>query len=685
MNTLEKRFKKFNFNTLEEDTGGSASLNENFFDDLDSDEEPEVPEITLQDIKKLALFKNIEEEKLKEIFPFFSKKFFKKETLILEQYEENNNIILFDQKVNVEEKTTQSMVKRLEWIFGDETYSAKEPPSKDVYLMEDHIGYVISFENFVQTLHIIPESNKNLLYYTAKRLREERREAVYMEDELSRKSRLLSNINQPWLEITFKGDVTTFHSQKAIRCLGYKKLSTIEGKNFFNLIYKDSPRNIRIEEKKKNQAILKDLFISNAEIMVDLLPAEITVEDKYYHITYDPVCEKKSSGEKRITAVLVILKDITIEKQLAKIQDEEKNAEKTRISRNADPIGYINMVNQVKIISKVIEQYNFDVIDNHGEISDEHQKEIMRDLHTAKGMSGFFIESLNDILHKFEDYFRQENANEYNVKAFLNLRHTFSEQFKLATRYMEELGDTLLDLIKGFSYTDKEQKQLLTVLHLLKESCEEAVPLYKIVSRKLKAPAIEIIKGWQEDIDRMTMDEKHEENLGKAIDVVPIIKDSLYIHKKLICDLSGVLKHLYRNCVAHGIELPDERLKKGKSEIGKITVKIWDQNKLLFISIHDDGKGIDQEEVKKTAIRKNIISEEELEQLDQQSLLNLIFKPGFSTMKKVTDIAGRGVGMDAVFYLIVKKLQGQISFGSVPGKGSRILLQIPLDKFEHIF
>lgn len=685
MNTLEKRFKKFHFNTLEGDTGGSATLNETFFDDLSSDEEPEIPEIKLEDIKKLALFNNVDEEKLKEIFPFFSKKFFKTNTLILEQYEDNNNIIIFDQKVHVEEKTAQSTTKRLEWIFGDETYSAKEPPSKDVYLMEDHIGYVISFEDFIKTLRLIPESSKNLLYFTAKRLREERREAVYMEDELSRKSRLLLNINQPWLEITFKGDVTTFHSQKAIRCLGFQKLATIEGKNFFNLIYKDSPRNIRIEEKKKNQAILKDLFVSNSEIMTSLLPAEITVEDKFFRITYDPICEKKSSGEKKITAVLVILKDITVEKQLEKIQDEEKNAEKTRIARNADPIGYINMVSQVKIISKMIEQYNFDVIENHGKIGDEDQKEIMRDLHTAKGMSGFFIESLKDIIHKLEDYFRQDNANEYNVKSFLNLRHTFSDQFKLATRYMEELGDTLLDLIKGFSYTNEEQKQLLTVLQQLQSSCKEAVPLYKIVSQKLKAPAKEIIKGWQEDIDRMTMDEKHEENLGKAIDVVPVIKDNLYIHKKLIRDLSGVLKHLYRNCVAHGIELPDERLKIGKPEVGKITVKIWDKNKVLFISIHDDGKGIDPESVKKTALKKNIITKEELDSLDPQSLLNLIFKPGFSTMKAVTDIAGRGVGMDAVFDLVVKKNNGTISFGSEPQKGSRILLQIPLDKFEHIF
>lgn len=684
MNTLEQRFKKFHFNTLEEDTGGS-SINENFFDDLDSDPEPDIPEMTLNDIKQLALFNNVNESKLKEFFPFFTKKFFKKGSLILEQYEENHDIILFSQKVNVEEKTTQSTVKRLEWIFGDEAYSAKEPSSKDVFLTEDHIGYVISLQNFSKVLQNIPEAGKNLLYYTAKRLREERREAVYMEDELSRKDRLLLNINQPWLEITFKGDVTTFHSQKAIRCLGFQNLTTIEGKNFFNLIYKDAPRNVRIEEKKKNQEILKDMFISNTEIMADLLPSQIEVEDKFFHITYDPICEKKISGEKRITAVLVILKDITVEKQLEKIQDEEKNAEKTRSARNANPIGYINMVDQVKLICQMIDQYNFEVIENHESLKDDFQKEMMRNLHTAKGMSGFFIDSLKFVLHDLEDYFREENAEIYDVKKFLNLRHKLSDQFKAANRYMEELGETLLNLIKGFSYTLDEQKELLSTLGKMKNDSAPAAQLYKIVSCKLKAPAEEIIKGWQEDIDRMTMDEKNEENLGKAIDVIPVIKENLYIHKKLIKDLSGVLKHIYRNCVAHGIELPDDRVRTGKPEIGKITVKIWDQNKHLLISIQDDGKGIDPDMVKQTAIQKKLISAEDIGKMNAQDILNLIFRPGFSTVKKITDVAGRGVGMDAVYNLIANKLQGKVSFGSSPRKGSRILLQIPLEKFEHIF
>lgn len=688
MKTLKKRFNKYNFNTLEEDAGGTSNLNDNFFDDLNAEAPKDsvgTPELNLEEVKALGLFKNIEEALLNKVLPFFSKKFFKKGTLLLEQYEHNKEIILFDRKVNIEEKTAQSTTERLDWIFGDETYSAKEPPSKDTFLMEDHIGYVISFENFIQTLRLLPEAGQNLLHFTAKRLREERREAVYMADELSRKDRLLLNINQPWLEITFKGDVTTFHSQKAIRCLGFENLTTIEGKNFFNLLYKDASRSVRIAEKKKNQAILKDLFFSGSEIMADLLPKNITVENKHYHITYDPVSEKKDSGEKRVTAVLVILKDVTVEKQLEKIQDEDKNAEKTRVTRNADPIGYINMVSQVKVISQMIEQYNFDIIENHGHLNEEDRKRMMRDLHTAKGMSGFFIESLKDIIHKLEDYFRADNVNEYNVKSFLTLRQTFSQQFKKANQFMEELGDTLLNLIRGYSYSYEEQKELMAGLSLLQKSNPAAASLHQIVSQKLKAPAEEILKGWQEDIDRMTTDERYEDNHGKAIDVVPVIKENLFIHKRLITDLSGVLKHLYRNCVAHGIEPPEERIKQGKPEIGKITVKIWDQKKTLFISIHDDGQGIELEKVKTTALQKGVVTEEELKQLDQQSLINLIFKPGFSTMKKVTDVAGRGVGMDAVFDLIVKKFHGTISFGSKYKEGSRILLQIPLTQFENMF
>ncbi len=149
------------------------------------------------------------------------------------------------------------------------------------------------------------------------------------------------------------------------------------------------------------------------------------------------------------------------------------------------------------------------------------------------------------------------------------------------------------------------------------------------------------------------------------------------LDKTVIEEIGDPLVHLVRNSIDHGIELPEERTKAGKPRTGTLTLSAYHKGNNIFVTIEDDGRGIDVEAVKEKAIDKGIVGADEAERMSQQELLNLIFLPGFSTAKKVTDTSGRGVGMDVVKTNITK-LNGSIDIESTPGEGSKMILRLPL-------
>ena len=156
-----------------------------------------------------------------------------------------------------------------------------------------------------------------------------------------------------------------------------------------------------------------------------------------------------------------------------------------------------------------------------------------------------------------------------------------------------------------------------------------------------------------------------------------IIGEKTELDKTLIEEINDPLVHLIRNSVDHGIESPDEREKAGKNPKGKITLTAEHEGNHIIISIIDDGKGIDPDAITKKAISKGIISKEKSEELTKQEIFNLIFAPGFSTAEKVTNVSGRGVGMDVV-KTNVTRLRGIIDIDSEIGKGTKIDIKLPL-------
>jgi two-component system, chemotaxis family, sensor kinase CheA len=163
---------------------------------------------------------------------------------------------------------------------------------------------------------------------------------------------------------------------------------------------------------------------------------------------------------------------------------------------------------------------------------------------------------------------------------------------------------------------------------------------------------------------------------GKGVNLT-IRGEETELDRSIVNQIGDPLVHIIRNAIDHGIEAEDEREKQGKDPCGRIVIEARHEGSYIAVEVEDDGCGLDPEKIKASAIRKGMISNEEAVHLSTEQTYQLIFRNGFSTAEMVTDISGRGVGMDAV-KKIVEDLNGLIDIDSQPGKGTRITLRLPL-------
>lgn len=163
---------------------------------------------------------------------------------------------------------------------------------------------------------------------------------------------------------------------------------------------------------------------------------------------------------------------------------------------------------------------------------------------------------------------------------------------------------------------------------------------------------------------------------GKQINLI-IEGEDTELDRSLIEYIGDPLIHLLRNSVDHGLEPPDERIAAGKDPTGTVMLTAAHEEGHIVLTIKDDGRGIDPEKVKASAVRKGMISEEEAAQMEDEEAVDLIFRPNLSTAEKVTDLSGRGVGMDVVRSNI-ERLSGSVVVNSTVGEGTVVRVTLPL-------
>lgn len=163
---------------------------------------------------------------------------------------------------------------------------------------------------------------------------------------------------------------------------------------------------------------------------------------------------------------------------------------------------------------------------------------------------------------------------------------------------------------------------------------------------------------------------------GKDISLIMEGEDT-ELDKTIIEQMADPLMHLVRNAADHGIEPEEQRVSAGKERQGKVWLRAYNRGKYVFIEVEDDGKGMDPQVLKRKAIEKGFISEEQAVEMSDQSAFQLVFLPGFSTAGTVSQISGRGVGMDVV-KSNVTALQGKVNIVSQLGRGTKMMVQLPL-------
>jgi len=149
------------------------------------------------------------------------------------------------------------------------------------------------------------------------------------------------------------------------------------------------------------------------------------------------------------------------------------------------------------------------------------------------------------------------------------------------------------------------------------------------------------------------------------------------LDNSIIQQISDPLVHLVRNAVAHGVEPPEGRSSAGKPETGRVTLRAYHRGNHIYIEVEDDGRGIDYERVKQSAVDRGLVSQDTADRLTERELREMLFHPGFSTAALKTELAGRGVGLDVVRSNL-NQLNGEIDIQSTPGAGTKFVLRVPL-------
>jgi len=220
------------------------------------------------------------------------------------------------------------------------------------------------------------------------------------------------------------------------------------------------------------------------------------------------------------------------------------------------------------------------------------------------------------------------------------------------------------DAVYGVPELSKELKAQYSVLNRISEEMQDAIMQVRMV------PVSTVFQRFPRLVRDLS------KKLGKKVKLI-LEGEETEADKNVIEALADPLIHIIRNSLDHGIELPEERVAKGKPEIGTIILRAKQEADQVVIEVIDDGRGIDPEKVKLKAYEKGLISEEQFEKMKDTEALNLIFLPGFSTKEVASDLSGRGVGMDVV-RTTVEKFGGSVSVKSTLDKGTVVTLSLPL-------
>jgi signal transduction histidine kinase len=367
------------------------------------------------------------------------------------------------------------------------------------------------------------------------------------------------------------------------------------------------------------------------ELNAHVLPREMKINSRLIEVDWSPIVSASSVVDK----VLVTLKDVTDMRKL-QMQAIEQAQEFTKLGEVArhdseKMYGFFGVCND--LYESSFEK--FDTNPNNIALT-------FRNLHTIKGLArNFQLRALTDAVHEVEQDLKNLQFTQINREMIVTTKNQILKTHEIFKEYERINNDVLGRAQYGNKVlVDRDD------LHQIHDAIHSATGKNDLQDVEMKILFLFETKFQQVIADEISMIESVCRGLNKPMPHVHFINDKFIIPANMKSLLRKVFVHLLRNSIDHGIESPEERLHKRKSETGNITIEISELNEGVKIVYYDDGRGLALEKIKQKGIEKGILPEGK--EVGALEVANLIFEPGFSTASAVTEISGRGVGMDAV-------------------------------------
>ena len=312
-------------------------------------------------------------------------------------------------------------------------------------------------------------------------------------------------------------------------------------------------------------------------------------------------------------------------------------------------------------------------------LSDFAKKKIEEDLKMVMEVEKVAVKHILNINDLPEE---KDDTIETNVSAAVNKKRAEGgtqrlsfkkiQSIRVSTQRLDKLmnfvGELVISKIRLMQIAQTHQlktlNEILTSIDRLTGDLQDEVMQARLI------PMAQVFDRFPRMVRDLARSEKKQINLE-------VTGGEIELDRTVLDEIADPLVHLLRNSIDHGIELPEDRRAKNKSPVGTIKLSAVRERTYVLVRVSDDGKGIDPNKLREIAVKKDFMDEEEANKMSDKDILNVILLPGFSSVTKITDTSGRGVGMDVVT-MKIESLGGSLVFDSEVNKGSSFNLKLPL-------
>lgn len=470
---------------------------------------------------------------------------------------------------------------------------------------------------------------------------------------------LLDNAGQGFLSFSCNLIIDERYSKECIKLLG----DDLSGKYLADVLFKDSQKKIFFQETVLDACQIDNDVIQRS--ILSLLPSEIILNKRALQLTYK-ILENNH--------IMLIITNVTAQKKLEKkIKKEQETLQKI--------VGVISESDSFYDTKRDYEEFIStykELIDN-SKTSLHNISEIYRNIHTFKGaFSQLYMGEIVAFLHSLEseisDMIKNNTHTNEKILALLDSSNFRTSLQKELSNIKDVLGEEFINsenFVKiNFHDIKRLQNNLYSLFKQQNLESSESKEVLNQISGLSNQRIINLLKPYPNLIQKLAT------TLEKDVYEFGIIGDSEIVVDDKFKPLFKSLIHIFRNCIDHGIETPEERVANNKDETGTISCSFNKKENEIQIIISDDGSGIDKEKVLAKAIEEKIVTQGDAKTLSDNDIFNFIFNEHFSTMDEVSELSGRGVGMNAV-KVEMDRVGGNIEIHSQKDTGTTFVLNLP--------